>query len=367
MVFPSPVTPEGMGQRAKPSFEKLRILLSAFSVFTGAKSFESNPLIGNAYLNRKGLHLFRMKLAARLADRYRRSLHHRVAQDRRDQYQKNGFISVENILSKQTFQSFRNEILRCHWDRQEMNQGGVITRRVWLDSGSLPSSQQHLQTLIRSEEIKDMIRYVAGTGGEPVFSLQAIFAGHSKRNNDPQSEFHSDAFHSTAKAWLFLDDVPADQGPFAYVPGSHQLTPQRLDWEHEQSCTAAAHPIRYHARGSFRATAADLKRMHYAKPRVFNVRANTLVIANTMGFHRRTPSSHPTVRVELYASLRRNPFSVFPQLDLLSLPVMRNRIGSIYCSAMTWGNRLLGSKRPWKDAGEGLLQSPPKKRSRQRS
>ena len=95
MVFPLPVTPEGMGQRAKPSFEKLRILLSALSVFTGAKSFESNPLIGNAYLNRKGLHLFRMKLAGRLADRYRRSLHRRVAQDRRDQYQKNGFISVE--------------------------------------------------------------------------------------------------------------------------------------------------------------------------------------------------------------------------------------------------------------------------------
>ena len=60
-----------------------------------------------------------------------------------------------------------------------------------------------------------MIRYVAGTGGEPIFSLQAIFSGHSPRGNDPQSDFHTDTFHSTAKAWLFLENVAKDKGPWA--------------------------------------------------------------------------------------------------------------------------------------------------------
>ena len=125
------------------------------------------------------------------------------------------------------------------WNRLDMNQGGVITRRVLLDAGSLPRRQKNLQQLIKSRTLKNLIRYVAGTGGEPIYSLQAIFAGHARKNNDPQSDFHSDAFHSTAKAWYFLEDVPIDDGPFAYVPGSHLLTPERLDWEYQQSCKAA--------------------------------------------------------------------------------------------------------------------------------
>ena len=46
---------------------------------------------------------------------------------------------------------------------------------------------------------------------------------------------HADTFHPTAKFWLFLDDVGIEDGPFAYVPGSHKLTPERLAWEHEQA------------------------------------------------------------------------------------------------------------------------------------
>jgi hypothetical protein len=33
------------------------------------------------------------------------------------------------------------------------------------------------------------------------------------------------------KAWLFLDDVALEDGPFADVAGSHRLTPARLAWE----------------------------------------------------------------------------------------------------------------------------------------
>jgi hypothetical protein len=338
---------------------KANILVSAFSIFTGAKSFEKNPVIGNEYLNKKGLHLFRMKAAHRVASLHRLLLKNRVPMQYRRQYDKQGYICIENYLPQGTYEELKQQILTSDWDRLDMNQGGIITRRVLLDAANLPSPLNDLQRIIQSRALKDLIRYVAGTGGEPIYSLQAIFAGHARRNSDPQGNFHSDAFHSTAKAWLFLEDVPKDQGPFAYIPGSHQLTPKRLDWEYEQSCKAANHPIRYHARGSFRAAADDLSRMDYGEPTVFSVPANTLVIANTMGFHRRTPSPAATVRVELYATLRRNPFHLFPQLDLLSLPVLRNRVGSIYWWAMVWANRVIGTKLPWKSAGCGSLKEQP--------
>ena len=36
---------------------------------------------------------------------------------------------------------------------------------------------------------------------------------------DPQTDLHTDTFHPTVKAWLFLTDVAADAMPFVYVPG----------------------------------------------------------------------------------------------------------------------------------------------------
>ena len=40
------------------------------------------------------------------------------------------------------------------------------------------------------------------------------------------------------KALFFLTDVAADAGPFVYVPGSHRLTPERIEWERQMSLVA---------------------------------------------------------------------------------------------------------------------------------
>jgi hypothetical protein len=55
------------------------------------------------------------------------------------------------------------------------------------------------------------------------------------------------------------------------------------------------------------------------------VPANTLVVADTSGFHRRTPSPAHTVRVEVYLSLRRNPFFAGLVPGVLDWPLVRTR------------------------------------------
>ena len=37
--------------------------------------------------------------------------------------------------------------------------------------------------------------------------------------SDPQTDLHTDTFHPTVKAWLFLTDVAPETMPFVYVPG----------------------------------------------------------------------------------------------------------------------------------------------------
>src|SRR5581483_11040286 len=126
---------------------------------------------------------------------------------------------------------------------------------------------------------------------------------------------HADTFHPTVKAWLFLTDVAADAGPFTYVPGSHILTPARLDWERRMSLDAGRSHNPQIRQGSFRLDPAELDGLGLRPPRVFAVPANTLLVADTFGFHARGPSASRSLRVEIWAYGRRSPFVPWAAFD----------------------------------------------------
>ena len=137
---------------------------------------------------------------------------------------------------------------------------------------------------------------------------------------DPQTDLHTDTFHPTVKAWLFLTDVAADAMPFVYVPGSHRLTPQRLDWERRMSDRGQRRRRPQDPHRLVRAIAPDtLAALGLPPPRAIAVPANTLVVADTFGFHARGPSARPATRVEIWAMGRRNPFLPWTGLDPWSI------------------------------------------------
>ena len=59
------------------------------------------------------------------------------------------------------------------------------------------------------------------------------------------------------------------------------------------------------------------------------VPANTLVVADTSGFHARTQSLRPSHRVEIYATFRRSPFLPWTGGHLLALPWISGRHAGI--------------------------------------
>lgn len=334
---------------------KLPLWLAALG--TGAKSFADNPIIGSRRLNTWGLHVRRLKLAQAMATFRRKSLAAQVSAADREAYHRDGFVIRENFLPDEVFQRLRSEVYERDWDVREMRQGNAVTRRVPLDHVDLVTDRPELAAFIRNPEVLGLIRYAASTGGNPVFSLQAIFAGDDKGAVDPQTTFHADTFQPNSKAWFFLHDVGIDDGPFAYVPGSNRLDEARLAWEYEQSLGAAKHPVVYHARGSFRAHPEDLQRMGLPEPWRMVVKANTLVIGDTFGFHARTASPQPTTRIELYASLRRNPFNPWNGLDFFSMPYVREHTGSMEIRALE-KLRWAGFKMPWKPTGRMRIDQP---------
>jgi len=337
----------------------LKMPIYAAELATGAKSFCDNPLIGSRRLNEAGLHVKRIKLAERLADARRRRLAHLVSDEDRAAYQRDGYISTQDVLPGDQIAGLRREIETTRFDAWDMRQGNSVTRFIPLPPSVL-KDLPHLRAAVWSKPIQNGLRYVGSTNGDPLIYLHIVMTNpDGKLNADPQTAFHSDTFHQTAKCWLFLYDVDDAEGPFTYISGSHRLTPERLAWEREQSLSASTDKNRLHARGSFRLPADDLARLNYPDPVRFAVPGNTLVVADTHGFHARATSDRPSVRVGLYGSLRRNPFQPWTGLDLFSLPGLKGRQARIHMAQKDLEGRLRG-RTSHKYAGKVLPTEPSK-------
>lgn len=311
-----------MSKRGWTPLKILMLPVYALQILTGEKRFIENPLLGSEKLNRRGLHIWRVKTAAKIVESRRRRLQDLVPERERSFFAENGFIERRNFLAPDMFAKLRSEVEALRAPAREMTQGKAVTRRISLTPEVL-RDYPAIRALVASNAWSNPLRYVGGFKAEPVISIQTIFGTESGEGKakDPQTDLHMDTFHSTVKAWFFLYDVPEDEGPFTYVAGSQKLTKRRLAWQKRRSVEASIRG----ENGSFRIPEDQLHRLHLPAPTKFAVPANTLVVGDTFGFHARGKSARPSVRVEIYASQRPNPFMPFIGLDAAFLPFVRGR------------------------------------------
>jgi hypothetical protein len=335
----------------------------AAALATGAKSFRDNRIIGSPELNRRGLHAKRASIAHDLAWRRRARLAHLVSGSDRAAFDRDGFVVRKNFLPADDFARLREAVFGHRAPAREMVQGDTITRRVAVDPQFIAAVPE-IRSLMSNPDWRGLNRYVGSFVQEPLTYVQTILSHVRDADPDPQTDLHLDTFHPTVKSFFFLTDVQEDEGPFVYVPGSHRLTRARLAWEREVSVGAASSPNRLVSRGSFRASPEEVRDMGFAPPRSFAVPANTLVVADTGGFHARGLSLRPSVRVEIWTYGRRNPFLPWPGLDIGSIPgIAERRIPWMWQARDLLQSTGLGPQ-PWRDAGVLRPQDPPRQRSR---
>jgi hypothetical protein len=279
-----------------------------FSLVTRAKSFGGNPILGSPWLNERGLHTLRVRLAHRIAASRRQRLAHVISAEDRLAFERDGFVVRENFLPAAAFQELLSQISAYRGRVRQIAQGTTINRKFAVGPDLLAAIPA-LRPLLASADWRGLIHYVGSRAAEPAVFIQTIMQNASAGPSDPETVLHADTFHPTVKAWLFLMDIAADGGPFVYVPGSHRLTPARLAWQHETSMTASRADIRQTREGSFRVAERDLARLGLPAPRRFAVSANTLIVADTFGFHARGRSSRPSLRAEIFALGPRSPFT----------------------------------------------------------
>jgi Phytanoyl-CoA dioxygenase (PhyH) len=313
-----------LAQLGRAALMPLRAPVWTAQLLTGTKSFERNPLIGNRWLNEHGLHASRVRLAHRAAQMRRRRLATLVSVEDRAAFERDGFAIRPDFLPDDDFAELRQQIESYRGTLREISEGDTILRKIALDPKAL-AALPALRRVLQNPEWRGLIRYIGSRDAEPVVWIQSILRHAQDGPTDPQTALHADTFHPTVKAWLFLTDVAADGGPFTYVPGSHRLTPERLAWERRMSLAAAGSRDREIRQGSFRIDPGELQALGLPEPRVFAVPANTLIVADTFGFHARGPSAGRSVRVEIWAYGRRSPFAPWPAFDFWSGAALARR------------------------------------------
>lgn len=330
----------------------------AAALFTAAKSFRDNPILGHPGLNEAGLHVVRVQAADAVSHWRRRRLARLVdAADAAD-FERDGYVLKRNFLSDDLFRRLTDGIMALQAPARAMSQGDAVTRRIPLDAYALARLPQ-LRELLEDPRWLGLIRYAGASALVPVTYVQTIFARVRDGEADPQLHLHSDTFHATVKAWLFLTDVAEDAGPFTYVPGSHRFTSARREWLRRKSITAAQSSDNETREGSFRVEEAELAGLGLPPPKRFGVPANTLIVADTMGFHARGPSVRPSTRVEIWAYGRRNPFLPWLGGDPAGLPVVKDHAVRLFWSTSDVGERLGFGKNPWRAEGLVTPRTPP--------
>ncbi len=301
-----------------------------FSLLTSSRSFD-DPWIGNPDWVERGLHSARMRWAARCAAFRRWQVSWRRSEFA-EQFHRDGFLAIPGFLPTEQFSDLLKEatavvgeVERDSPVEQNLKPGFQPQQsRSWgydrFDGGTLnrfiqstPERTPEVVRFARDPRLVDLSRVIVGLPANPVHvRIYQTINGDEEVNPDIQKDFHRDTFFSSMKYWYFLEDVQEDDGPFVYVPGSHRLDRPRLEWENAKAREAIeAKKLFGSAKGgSFRIAEAELADLGLPAPKSLPVKANTLVIADTLGFHRRGDALPGTRRLSLYSSLR--PFPFFP-------------------------------------------------------
>ena len=228
---------------------------------------------------------------------------------------KEGLLIINNFLNMEDFEKFRDHFksLQNIGLNKILNDGDSSTERSTLSIEQIENNEiltkivcsKKLINILESCEHKKFIKnrfHNFGKYGQIVWLDKINNIGFTSIK-DSQKTLHSDIFFHTHKVWYFPSEVNAQSGPLNFVKGSHKFSFKRMYLEYINSIDERTNTQSPNIRNNKQPL------NNYEKnSTICNVSANTLVIANTRGYHKRGNSFQGTSRMQLHFRVRRNPF-----------------------------------------------------------
>jgi hypothetical protein len=214
---------------------------------------------------------------------------------------RDGVVAIPNFLPDDIFRSIRDEYERSfselRYEVWVVEDNSVVENMI--DLSFYPGHMKITEAaLVENVSLRTI---VAGALRRPVGPTPRVWSKRWHRSEKPlkpralghvigSNYLHADVHYPTFKAFYYLNDVDESNGAFVFAIGSHRMTPARLAYEYESSVRASklrltAESAEVPAGLARLPTERQLERMKI-RCRSINGKANTLVIANTQGFHR---------------------------------------------------------------------------------
>jgi hypothetical protein len=170
----------------------------------------------------------------------------------------------------------------------------------------------NLYKLYNNDKLNDLFKFAEKKEKVSIFMRLERVITKNQEGKDANSKWHSDNFHDTHKAWLYLTDVSEKNGPFNYILKSNNLSLKRVIWEYTNS-------IKFLFKKNYIPFFVNEKRdLLQNKLIQIECNKNDFLIANTHGIHRRRFAEINQVRDTISFFTRENPFKInFRQLKKL--------------------------------------------------
>ncbi len=240
-------------------------------------------MLGGRTANALGLQVGRI-LAARIGRRLRPRPRSDFPADLAA-LERDGVCAVRDFLPADAFRAVRAEYARAfdrkaHYPYFPMPSGSTLVEEISLDpqlvAKDFPALWQHLCCNAR---LLDLVRSATRRPIRvaPVLKPQCVRTLPGSEV-DSETLLHEDYYRYLLKAWLFLDDVDEQNAPFVYAPGTHRLSLAKLLHEYTASLVLNGSPR----------VPEMIRELMDVRERPILAPANTLVVACTSGFHRRS-------------------------------------------------------------------------------
>ena len=269
--------------------------------------FSSKKVVENRILNYAGSQILRVLLSS-AAYSFRAMSQSWPKINLTMMLQKNGYILIPNFLNHGDFQQVKDEFYNTNniGSYSPIIDGDTRVERYTFSTdqwNKLPAVTKLLSDnlLIQTLEGAELRNIEIGD-----IWFDTINYGNSQKGASSQTELHSDTFYNTHKVWFFIEPVTLEDGPLYFVPRSNQLSLKRLIFEYNKSIN-----YKILTDYSFRVEPKD-RALLGCEEKALICPSNTLIIANTRGFHRRGQAKVGHVRRQIHFCIRtKKPFSLF--------------------------------------------------------
>jgi len=276
--------------------------LKTLPVIRGFTYSVSPYLIGSVAENRLGLQAFRT-LGKHISWKLRSKSVSAEIEPYVDVLERDGVLVIPDFLSAADFNRVRSECeaikLAASFESfRSVENGSLQAANIDLSEKTegVSAIKSCLQdnSLIRNIARAVIRREIASKPSVRFSIYRKLCNGAVEIDNDIESILHADLHTPTVKAFYYTDDVDESNGAFVYVKGSHRFSFKRIRHEYRLGLLTARLKRGDQIYPDMLAVKGPNKRIKISEECMEGLtethccgKANTLLIANNMGFHRR--------------------------------------------------------------------------------